>query len=108
MGSGRSMTMASSVASKSLKSGTFAPAMTAESGPPSASTRIERLTPTLALYRWDLGLRDPPKTGLAHSPVRSLPLEVHPAKLLALLDESLPDQIQNSLLDPSLEGAMHR
>src|SRR5215217_6436417 len=41
--------MASSVASKSLKSGTLAPAITTERGPPVASTRIERLTPTLAL-----------------------------------------------------------
>src|SRR5215217_2974852 len=48
-GFGRSVTMASSVASKSLKSGTLASAITTERGPPVASTRIERLTPTLAL-----------------------------------------------------------
>src|SRR5215210_1141691 len=47
--SGRSTTTASRVASKSLKSGTFAPATITESGPPSASTSIERLTPFLAL-----------------------------------------------------------
>src|SRR5918995_172510 len=41
--------MASSVASNSLKSGTFAPAITTERGPPSASTSRERLTPFLAL-----------------------------------------------------------
>src|SRR5215203_4498367 len=40
---------ASSVASNSLKSGTFAPAITTERGPPSASTSRERLSPFLAL-----------------------------------------------------------
>lgn len=49
VGEGRSTTMASSVASNSLKSGTFAPAITTERGPPSASTSRERLTPFLAL-----------------------------------------------------------
>jgi hypothetical protein len=49
VGSGRATTMASSVALSSLKSGTLAPAITTESGPPSASTSTERLTPFLAL-----------------------------------------------------------
>src|ERR671910_631055 len=41
--------MASSVASSSLKSGTFAPAITTARGPPSASTRRERFTPFFPL-----------------------------------------------------------
>ena len=48
-GFGALTAMASRVASKNLKSGTFAPATITESGPPSASTSIERLTPFLAL-----------------------------------------------------------
>ena len=45
----RSTTMASSVASRSLKSGTFAPAITTARGPPSASTKRERFTPFFPL-----------------------------------------------------------
>src|SRR5215207_1926120 len=99
--------MASSVASSSLKSGTFAPAITAARGPPSASTRRERFTPFFP-YQWDWGLSGPPKTSLAHSAVRGLPLEVHPTELLAVLDETLPDEIQHAKLDPSLEGPVYR
>src|SRR5215218_3664016 len=89
--------MASSVASSSLKSGTFAP----------ATTSRERFTPFLPLSV-DWGLRGPPKTRLAHRPIGGLPLKVHPAEFLALLDEPLPDEIQHAKLDPPLQGAMHR
>jgi hypothetical protein len=91
VGAGHSTTTSSSVASKSLKVGTFAPAIPTESGPLSASSRIERLTPFLA-YRWDSGLRGPSKTRLPHRSVRRLPLEVHPAKPFALVDELLIGQ----------------
>src|SRR5215210_5547388 len=98
--------MASSVASKSLKSGTLAPAITTERGPPSASTRRERLTPTLALSV-GLGPTRSPKTCLAHRSIRRLPLKVHATQLLALLDQGFPYLIQHSFLDPPLEGTMH-
>src|SRR5918994_976309 len=99
--------MASSVASSSLKSGMFAPPITTESGPPSASTRRERFTPFLHL---SVGLAPTrsPQTGLAHRAVRSLPLEVYPAKILALFDEPLPDEVQHAKLDPPLEGTVYR
>src|SRR5215218_5319432 len=99
--------MASSVASSSLKSGTFAPAITAARGPPSASTRRERFTPFFPLSV-GLGPIWSPKTSLAHSAVRGLPLKVHPTELLAVLDETLPDEIQHAKLDPSLEGPVYR
>src|SRR5215210_9207398 len=52
--------------------------------------------------------RGPPKTSLAHSALGGLPLEVHPTEFLALLDETLPDQIQHAKLDPPLEGPVYR
>jgi hypothetical protein len=99
--------MASSVASKSLKSGTFAPAITTERGPPSASTSRERLTPFLALSV-GLGPTRSPKARLAHRPIGGLPLEVNSAEFLALLDELLPDEIEYAKLDPPLQSAVHR
>ena len=95
MGSGRSTTMASSVASSSLKSATFAPAITTARGPPSASTKMERFTPFFPLSV-GLGPTRSPKTSLAHRAVGGLPLEVHPTEFLALLDETLPDEIQHA------------
>src|SRR5215217_4493573 len=99
--------MASSVASSSLKSGTVAPAIAAARGPPSASTRRERFTPFFPLSV-GLGPIWSPKTSLAHSAVLGLPLKVHPTELLAVLDETLPDEIQHAKLDPSLEGPVYR
>src|SRR5215204_3395187 len=99
--------MASSVASSSLKSGTFAPAITAARGSPSAP-REGSASPHSSPYQWDWGLSGPPKTSLAHSAVRGLPLKVHPTELLAVLDETLPDEIQHAKLDPSLEGPVYR
>jgi hypothetical protein len=49
-----------------------------------------------------------PKTGLAHRSVGCLPLEVDPARLLAFLDEPLPDEIQHAKLDPPLERPVYR
>ena len=106
MGSGRSTTMASSVASSSLKSATFAPAITTARGPPSASTKMERFTPFFPLSV-GLGPTRSPKTSLAHCAVGGLPLEVHPTEF-ALLDETLPDEIQHVKLDPPLEGPVYR
>src|SRR5215213_6921335 len=97
----------SSWASSSLKSGTFAPAITAARGSPSASTRRERFTPFFPLSV-GLGPIWSPQTSLAHSAVRGLPLKVHPTELLAVLDETLPDEIQHAKLDPSLEGPVYR
>src|SRR5215213_10234769 len=99
--------MASSVASNSLKSGTFAPAITTERRPPSASTSRERLSPFLALSV-GLGPTRSPKACLAHGPIGGLPLEVHSAEFLALLDELLPDEIEHAKLDPPLQSAVHR
>lgn len=105
-GTGRSTTMASSVSSSSLKFGTLAPATTAESGPPSASIKMERFTPFLPLSL-GLGPTGSPKTSLAHRSVGGLPLEVHPAEFPALLDQSLPNEIQNAKLHPPLKSSMH-
>src|SRR5215207_3180462 len=96
------------VSSSSLKSGTLAPAITTESGPPSASTKIERLTPILALSVGLGPIWSPQGTGLAHRTIGRLPLEVHSAELFAFLDQLSPDEIQDVKLDPPLEGAVYR
>jgi hypothetical protein len=102
--------MASSVASSSLNSGTFAPAISPLPEvllrPPREGSASPHSFPYH--YLWDWSLSGPPKTSLAHSAVRGLPLEVHPTELLAVLDETLPDEIQHAKLDPSLEGPVHR
>src|SRR5215212_9862819 len=41
-------------------------------------------------------------------PATGLPLEVHPTEFLAVLDETLPDEIQHAKLDPPLEGPVYR
>src|SRR4051794_9938221 len=67
-GSGRSTTTASIVSSSSLQSGTFAPAITAPSGPPSASTSTLFLVPFLPR---PVGLRpvfSPPNRALPSIP----------------------------------------
>src|SRR4051812_24775167 len=107
--------MVSSVASKSLKSGTFAPAIISESGPPSASTRIERLTPFLAR---SVGfgpkrspqnapcplLRPPPAPPPPPPPTPPTP---HPPTLPALHHDSPQDPPQPPPPPPPQESAAH-
>src|SRR5215208_6726445 len=99
--------MASSVASNSLKSGTFAPAITTERGPPSASTSRERLSPFLALSV-GLGPTRSPQSVPCPWPHRRPATRSPLRQFLALLDELLPDEIEHAKLDPPLQSAVHR
>src|SRR4051812_13081803 len=67
-GAGRSTTTASSVSSSSLQSGTLAPAITAPSGPPSASTSTLFLVPFLPRSVGFLPVFSPPNRDLPSIP----------------------------------------
>src|SRR4051794_13881664 len=105
-GSGRSTTIASTVASSSLQSGTFAPAITAPSGPPSPSTARFFLVPGFPRSVGFLPPFSPPDPGLAQHPVGRLPLPLDPAEFVALGDQHRPDLLQDSAFGPPLEPAV--
>src|SRR3954470_20809560 len=107
-GSGRSTTTASIVSSSSLQSGTFAPAMTTPSGPPSPSTSTLFLVPDLPRSVGFLPVFSPPEPGLAQHPVGRLPLPVHRPELVTLLDQHGPDLLEDAVLAPPLEPAVDR
>src|SRR4051794_20061845 len=103
VGSGRSMTIASIVASKSFCSTTLAPAITTPSGPPSPSVRRLFLVPFLPRSVGFLPVFFPPEPGLAQHRVGRLPLPLHPAEFVALGDQDRPDLLEDAPLDPPLE-----
>ncbi len=104
VGFGRSSTIASRVAAKSLSSRTLAPAtFTTESGPPSASTSRERFTPFLA-RSVGLGPVRSPQNGTCPSPRRPVPLPVHPV----LRTPRPSPAVQDPKLDPPLESGPGR
>src|SRR4051794_29735512 len=107
-GAGRSTTTASMVSSSSLQSGTLAPAITAPSGPPSASTSTLFLVPTLPRSVGFGPVFFPPEPGLAQHPVGALPLPVHRPDLVALLDQDGPHLLEDAVAAPPLEPAMDR
>jgi hypothetical protein len=98
--------MAARVPSSSLASWTLAGATTSLNGPPSASSRMLRFTPALARSVGFGPTVSPPKS-LAHSGVGGLPLPVHLAQFVALLDDVCPDGLQHPAHQPSLVGALH-
>src|SRR3954468_23363342 len=108
VGSGRSMTIASIVASKSFCSTTLAPAVTTPSGPPSPSVRRFFLVPFLPRSVGFLPVFFPPEPGLAQHRVGRLPLPLHPAELITLGDQDRPDLLEDAPFDPPLEPVVDR
>src|SRR5205823_2298153 len=105
-GSGRSTTIASIVAFKSFCSTVFAPAMTTPSGPPSPSVNRLFLVPFFPRSVGFLPVFFPPKPGLAQHRIGTLPLPLHPADLVAFLDQDRPGLLQDPALDPPPEPVM--
>src|SRR4051812_28526546 len=110
VGSGRSTTIASMVASRSFCSTTLAAAVTTPSGPPAPSTRILFLVPFLPRSVGFLPTFFPPEPGLAQHRVGRLPLPLDPAELVALGDEHRPDAPEHPAggppLEPVVDGAL--
>jgi hypothetical protein len=50
----------------------------------------------------------PPEPGLAQHPVGRLPLPVHRPEVVARLDQGRPDLLEDPVLAPPLEPAVHR
>ena len=94
VGSGRSTTILSIVAARSLRSSTFAPAITTPSGPPSPSVTMPFWCP-FCLGRWDsCPSFSPPKRALpsiASAGCHSL----HPAEFVTLGDQDRPDSFED-------------
>src|SRR5512135_3325583 len=109
-GSGRSTTIASIVASRSLQSGTFAPATTAPSGPPSPSVTKCFLVPFLPRSVGFLPTFFPPEPGLAQHAVGCLPLPLDFAQFVALGSQQGPDLLEHAAggtpLKPVVDGAL--
>src|SRR5215217_3406035 len=101
--------MASSVASRSLKSGTLAPETTTESGPPSASTRTERLTPFLALSVGLGPMRSPQNEPYpSHRRLPATPIRRPRARRTPRPEPPRFDPALQALsIAASLEGSMH-
>src|SRR4051794_6521604 len=108
VGSGRSMTIASIVASKSFCSTTLAPAITTPSGPPSPSVSKLFLVPFFPRSVGFLPVFFPPEPGLAQHRVSRLPLPLHAAEFVALGDQDRPDLLEDPPLDPALEPVVDR
>src|SRR5215813_12348621 len=102
--------MASIVSRSSRWSFTLAAAITAPSGPPSASTSTLSLVPFFPRSVGFLPTFFPPEAGFAQPSVRGLPLPVHGPQLGALLDEFLPDALKDAAgapaLEPVVDGAL--
>src|SRR5689334_8474951 len=106
--SGRSTTTASIVASNSRWSLTFAPPMTAPSGPPSPSTSRLFFVPFLPRSVGFLPVFFPPEPGLAQHRVGRLPLPLHPSEFVALSHQHRPDLLEDAPFDPTLEPVVDR
>src|SRR3954469_18058684 len=107
-GSGRSTTIASIVSFNSFCSTTFAPAITTPRGPPSPSVSRLFLVPFLPRSVGFLPVFFPPEPGLAQHRVGRLPLPLHPAEFVALLDQHRPDLLEDAAFDPALEPVEDR
>ena len=84
VGSGRSTTILSIVAARSLRSSTFAPAITTPSGPPSPSVTMLFWVPFFPRSVGFLPVFFPPqKAGLAQHRVGRPPLPLHPAEFVS-------------------------
>src|SRR3954447_11513323 len=103
VGSGRSMTIASIVASKSFCSTTLAPAVTTPSGPPSPSVRRFFLVPFWPRSVGFLPVFFPPEPGLAQHRIRRLPLPLHAAEFVTLGGQDRPDPLHDPRIGPTLK-----
>src|SRR3954468_20191241 len=103
VGSGRSTTIASMVASRSFCSTTLAAAVTTPSGPPAPSTTRSFLVPFLPRSVGFLPTFFPPEPGLAQHRIGRLPFPLDPAELVALGDEHGPDPLESPACGPPLE-----
>jgi hypothetical protein len=100
VGPGRSTTMASIVAAKSLVSWMLAPATIKLKGPPWASTAgFAWSQPCLGL--WGYGQSSPPKTGFTHS---GLPFPVHTPQLVTTKLDDGPNPGEETASFPPLDG----
>src|SRR3954471_7464053 len=110
VGTGRSTTIASIVASRSFCSTSLAPAITTPSGPPAPSTRTLFLVPFLPRSVGFLPVFSPPEPGLAQHRVGRLPFPIDSAELVALGDELGPDPPEDPAggppLEPVVDGAL--
>src|SRR4051812_48813725 len=86
----------------------LAPAITTPRGPPLPSVSKLFLVPCLPRSVGFLPVFFPPEPGLAQHRVGRLPLPVHPAELVALLDQHGPDLLEDAAPDPSLEPVVDR
>src|SRR5437773_7538445 len=100
--------MASIVSRSSFWSFTLAAAITAPSGPPSASTSTLSLVPCFPRSVGFFPTFSPPEPGFPQPSVGGLPLPVHLPEFLALLDQFLPHALHDPALAPALEPVMHR
>src|SRR5271165_161532 len=103
VGSGRSTTILSIVAARSLRSSTFAPAITTPSGPPSPSVTRLFLVPFFPRSVGFLPVFFPPEAGLAQHRVGRLPLPLHSAEFVTLGDQDRPDSLEDPCCSPALE-----
>lgn len=106
-GSGRSTTMESMVASRSLQSCRFAPSSTAAKGPPSASTKILFFVPS---FPRSVGLGpifSPAEPGLVGASVGGLPCPIKAAEFVAFGNKLFPDALEKTLFHPLLEPVMN-
>src|SRR6516164_8970837 len=95
--------MASIVSRSSRWSFTLAAAITAPSGPPSASTSTLSLVPFFPRSVGFFPTFFPPEPGLSQPAVCRLPLPIHGPQLVALLDQLLPDALHDAAFAPALE-----
>src|SRR6516165_5816836 len=100
--------MASIVSRSSRWSFTLAAAITAPSGPPSASTSTLSLVPFFPRSVGFFPTFFPPEPGFPQPPVRGLPLPVHGRQVVALPDQCLPDTSHDPAVAPALEPVMDR
>src|SRR5437660_6647821 len=95
--------MASIVSRSSRWSFTLAAAITAPSGPPSASTSTLSLVPFFPRSVGFLPTFFPPEAGLAQPPIGRLPLPVYSPQFVALFGQFRTDALHDAASAPALE-----
>lgn len=106
-GSGRSRTMESMVASRSLQSCRFAPSSTAAKGPPSASTNMLFFVPDFPRSVGFGPVFSPTETGFVGAAVGGLPLPIKTTKLITFGRQFLPDALEETTPHPDLKPVMN-
>src|SRR6516165_2898497 len=102
--------MASIVSRSSRWSFTLAAAITAPSGPPSASTSTLSLVPFFPRSVGFFPTFFAPEPGFAQSPVGRLRFPMHRPQFVALFDQFLPEALHDAAgapaLEPVVDGAL--